>query len=133
MADPATCPPLVPATITTAHAKIAQYIHRTPLLTCKTLDRIASAPYPAKAASSPPRPTSAKGHLPNEGQHTARPPAFRLFFKCENFQRIGAFKPRGAFYALVRLIDELGIEEVRTRGVIAHSSGTSSLLVRLRQ
>jgi threonine dehydratase len=58
----------------------------------------------------------------------SRPPQFRLFFKCENFQRIGAFKPRGAFNALVRLIEEMGLEEVRSRGVIAHSSGVLLLL-----
>ncbi len=37
-----------------------------------------------------------------------------VFFKCENFQRIGAFKFRGAFNALCRLS-----AEARARGVIA--------------
>lgn len=41
-----------------------------------------------------------------------------VFFKCENFQRVGAFKFRGAFNA----ISLLG-EEERKRGVITHSSG----------
>ena len=50
-----------------------------------------------------------------------------LFFKCENFQKIGAFKARGAFHAVKHLIQELGIEEVRRRGVVTHSSGVLSL------
>jgi threonine dehydratase len=41
-----------------------------------------------------------------------------VFFKCENFQKIGAFKVRGATNAVLSLSDE----EAR-RGVIAHSSG----------
>src|SRR5688572_16302102 len=40
------------------------------------------------------------------------------YFKCENFQRMGAFKMRGASYALSKLYqDELN------EGVITHSSG----------
>ena len=38
----------------------------------------------------------------------------KVFFKCENFQRTGAFKFRGAFNALSALP-----ETVRRRGVIA--------------
>jgi len=41
-----------------------------------------------------------------------------LFLKCENLQRVGAFKFRGAFNAVSRLSDE-----ERSRGVITHSSG----------
>lgn len=41
-----------------------------------------------------------------------------VFFKCENFQRVGAFKFRGAFNALSQLS-----EEQNAKGVIAHSSG----------
>jgi len=41
-----------------------------------------------------------------------------IFFKCENFQRIGAFKFRGAF----NTVSQLSPEE-RARGVITHSSG----------
>lgn len=41
-----------------------------------------------------------------------------LFFKCENFQRMGAFKIRGALYALMQLD-----KHQRTPGVITHSSG----------
>ena len=41
-----------------------------------------------------------------------------VFFKCENFQRMGAYKMRGASHALSRLT-----EEARRSGVITHSSG----------
>lgn len=41
-----------------------------------------------------------------------------LFFKCENLQRMGAFKFRGAYNAIASLPDG-----VRERGVIAFSSG----------
>ncbi|MCH7847196.1 MAG: pyridoxal-phosphate dependent enzyme [Planctomycetes bacterium] len=42
----------------------------------------------------------------------------RLFFKCENFQKIGAFKFRGACNAVMKLADD-----VAGRGVVTHSSG----------
>jgi threonine dehydratase len=42
----------------------------------------------------------------------------RLYFKCENFQKIGAFKARGASNAVFSLSDE-----VARRGVLTHSSG----------
>jgi len=48
----------------------------------------------------------------------------RVFFKCENFQRIGAFKFRGAFNALSRL--DAG---ARARGVVAYSSGNHAQAV----
>ena len=41
-----------------------------------------------------------------------------LFFKCENFQRIGAFKFRGACNAVLSLS-----EEDAAKGVVTHSSG----------
>lgn len=41
-----------------------------------------------------------------------------VFFKCENFQRMGAFKIRGATNAILQLT-----AEERARGVITHSSG----------
>jgi threonine dehydratase len=41
-----------------------------------------------------------------------------LFFKCENFQRMGAFKFRGAFNAISRFTPEQ-----KTLGVVAYSSG----------
>jgi threonine dehydratase len=49
-----------------------------------------------------------------------------VFFKCENFQRMGAFKFRGAFNAL----SQLGPEE-RKRGVLAFSSGNHAQAVAL--
>lgn len=49
-----------------------------------------------------------------------------LFFKCENFQRMGAFKFRGAFNALSCLDGP-----ARKRGVIAFSSGNHAQAVAL--
>ena len=42
----------------------------------------------------------------------------RLFFKCENLQKVGAFKARGATNAVFALAPELA-----ARGVVTHSSG----------
>jgi threonine dehydratase len=42
----------------------------------------------------------------------------RLFFKCENFQKVGAFKFRGATNAVLNLS-----EGQRAAGVVTHSSG----------
>ncbi len=41
-----------------------------------------------------------------------------VFFKCENLQKVGAFKARGALNAVLSLSDEDA-----TRGVVTHSSG----------
>ena len=41
-----------------------------------------------------------------------------LYLKCENFQKMGAFKMRGAAHAILKLSDE-----ARAKGVITHSSG----------
>lgn len=41
-----------------------------------------------------------------------------LYFKCENFQKVGAFKSRGAMNAILSLS-----REERARGVATHSSG----------
>ncbi len=41
-----------------------------------------------------------------------------IYFKCENFQKAGAFKSRGAVHAVFRLS-----EEERQKGVCTHSSG----------
>jgi threo-3-hydroxy-L-aspartate ammonia-lyase len=49
-----------------------------------------------------------------------------VFLKAENFQRIGAFKFRGAFNAVSRLT-----EEERARGVAAYSSGNHAQAVAL--
>ena len=45
-----------------------------------------------------------------------------LFFKCENFQKAGAFKVRGACNAVFGLSDELA-----SKGVATHSSGNHAL------
>src|SRR5215470_2819530 len=47
-----------------------------------------------------------------------------LFFKCENFQKIGAFKARGATNAVFALDDENA-----RRGVATHSSGNHGAAV----
>jgi threonine dehydratase len=50
----------------------------------------------------------------------------RVFFKCENLQRSGAFKFRGAYNALSRLSDEQ-----KRRGVLTFSSGNHAQAVAL--
>jgi threonine dehydratase len=71
--------------IRAAHRLIAPRIHRTPVITCASLDQIAGA---------------------------------RLFFKCENLQKTGSFKIRGATNAVFSLTDEQA-----KFGVAAPSSG----------
>jgi threonine dehydratase len=68
-----------------AHERIRGVVHRTPVLTCATLDREAGN---------------------------------RVYLKCENFQRAGAFKFRGACNAVAQLTPD-----ERRRGVVTHSSG----------
>jgi threonine dehydratase len=50
----------------------------------------------------------------------------KLFFKCENFQKVGAFKFRGATNAVLSLSSE-----ERTRGVVTHSSGNHAAALAL--
>ncbi|MBM0740773.1 threo-3-hydroxy-L-aspartate ammonia-lyase [Phormidium sp. CLA17] len=50
----------------------------------------------------------------------------QVFFKCENFQRTGSFKFRGAYNALAQLSPEQ-----RQRGVIAYSSGNHAQAIAL--
>ena len=50
----------------------------------------------------------------------------KVFFKCENFQRMGAFKFRGAYNALAQLSPEQ-----KSHGVIAYSSGNHAQAVAL--
>jgi len=71
--------------IRAAHHRISARIHRTPVLTCASLDHIAGA---------------------------------QLFFKCENLQKTGSFKIRGATNAVFSLTDQ----EAKF-GVAAPSSG----------
>lgn len=49
-----------------------------------------------------------------------------LFFKCENFQRMGAFKMRGAIHAILKLS-----EEQKQKGVVTHSSGNFAQAISL--
>ena len=42
----------------------------------------------------------------------------QIYFKCENFQKMGAFKMRGAINAILQLT-----EAERSKGVLTHSSG----------
>ncbi len=50
----------------------------------------------------------------------------KVYLKCENYQRVGAFKFRGAYNAMSRLS-----EEERRRGVITHSSGNHAQAIAL--
>lgn len=49
-----------------------------------------------------------------------------LFFKCETFQRVGAFKFRGAYNAIAQLTPE-----ARAKGVVAFSSGNHAQAIAL--
>ncbi|KAF9262657.1 tryptophan synthase beta subunit-like PLP-dependent enzyme [Marasmius fiardii PR-910] len=99
--------PLTRSSVEAAHKAIAPYIHRTPVLTSRSIDTIVSTPQSPQVLIG----------TPWEGQ-TPSSPKLQLFFKCENFQKVGAFKARGAFHALSRLTEE----EVKN-GVVTHSSG----------
>jgi threonine dehydratase len=67
------------------YERIRPYIHRTPVMTSQTIDRMSGA---------------------------------TVIFKCDNFQKMGAFKMRGAANAILRLP-----EAARQKGVATHSSG----------
>ena len=73
------------SSIREAHERIKPYIHRTPVLTNTSLNKLTGA---------------------------------SLFFKCENLQKVGAFKMRGATNAVFSLPEE----DLR-KGVATHSSG----------
>ena len=81
------------AEVRAATERIRPYAHRTPVLTCASLDAMTGA---------------------------------ALFFKCENFQRVGAFKFRGAANAVLSLSDEEA-----SRGVATHSSGNHAAALAL--
>lgn len=49
-----------------------------------------------------------------------------VFFKCENFQKVGAFKARGGFNAVLSLS-----QAEREKGITAHSSGNHAQAVAL--
>ncbi|KAF2091585.1 tryptophan synthase beta subunit-like PLP-dependent enzyme [Saccharata proteae CBS 121410] len=120
MADLSRTPPLTRASVIEAHEIIKPHVHLTPVLTNTTLSTFASTPQ------------SSETLLHADDQHhdreaiTPAKPKVKLFFKCENYQRVGAFKARGAFHALSRLTDE----EV-SRGVVTHSSGNHAAALAL--
>ncbi|KAK0638740.1 serine racemase [Cercophora newfieldiana] len=101
-----TSPPLTRPSLLDAHALIQPYIHLTPVLTNSTLNTLASSPSPSPSSPSASRPAH---------------PTIRFHFKCENLQRIGAFKARGAFHALLRLKSSPTFTP--SAGVVTHSSG----------
>ena len=49
-----------------------------------------------------------------------------IYFKCENFQKMGAFKMRGATAAILALS-----KKERAKGVVTHSSGNFAQAVSL--
>lgn len=49
-----------------------------------------------------------------------------VFFKCENFQKMGAFKMRGAMNAIIQLTDKQ-----KSNGVVTHSSGNFAQAISL--
>jgi threonine dehydratase len=73
------------AAIRNAHARIAAHVHRTPVLSSRSLDDATGV---------------------------------KLFFKCENLQKVAAFKARGACNAVL----SLSAAEAQ-HGVVTHSSG----------
>jgi threonine dehydratase len=111
MADLSTTLPLNRDSVIEAHKLISDYVHLTPVLTNRTLTELASTPRTLDGTRF-------------EGRTPARP-VLRLWFKCENMQRIGAFKARGAFHAVERLKQEPGWLEGggKEKGVVTHSSG----------
>jgi len=79
--------------ILAAHERIRPFIHRTPVMTSTSINRILGAEF---------------------------------YFKCENFQKVGAFKYRGATNAVLSLTsDEL------SHGVGTHSSGNHAAALAL--
>lgn len=79
--------------IRAAALRIAPYAHHTPVLTSRTLEKLAGC---------------------------------EIYFKCENFQRAGAFKFRGACNAVFSLSDEEA-----ARGVVTQSSGNHGAAIAL--
>ncbi|KAI5860255.1 tryptophan synthase beta subunit-like PLP-dependent enzyme [Durotheca rogersii] len=143
MADPTTSPPLTRTSVFAARELIQPFVHRTPVVTSRSLSALASSVSPwtssRPSAALPTASTFGPGEKKEEegkekedssegagpGPAAQPPPTLRLWFKCENFQRVGAFKARGAFHAIERLKREPGWLEGGgpERGVVTHSSG----------
>ena len=131
MADPSTSAPLTRASVVAAHDLVRPHVHRTPTVRNATLNALASRQRDAAELAGTTwefidtSPAAAGGT--GKEKRTPANPWIRLWLKCENFQRVGAFKVRGAFHALERLAREPGWAEGggRERGVVTHSSGAS--------
>lgn len=108
MAELSTCLPLTRESTLKAHELIKPLIHRTPVLTSRALNQMVSTP-------------QAQG----KGDCQPAKPVIRLWFKCENLQRIGAFKARGAFHAIERLKQDPSFTERggMEKGVVGFSAG----------
>ncbi|MGQ4912366.1 MAG: pyridoxal-phosphate dependent enzyme [Candidatus Thorarchaeota archaeon] len=65
-------------------------------------------------------------HTPIMTSSTIDHNGYHVFFKCENFQKGGAFKFRGAYNTISQLTDD-----EKRRGVITHSSGNHAQAVAL--
>lgn len=134
MADPKTCPPLTRASVVAAHDLVRPHVHRTPVLTNSTLSQLASTPRDDDGDDdddddgNSPEEHAEGGHDDGEKKKKKKQkarPVIRLWFKCENLQRVGAFKVRGAFHAVERLKADQGwvAGGGMERGVVTHSSG----------
>ena len=77
--------------IKSAHQRISNFIHNTPILTCENINLDSDA---------------------------------NLFFKCDNFQKTGSFKIRGATNTILQLS-----KEQLTNGVLTTSSGNHGAAV----
>lgn len=76
-----------------AHERIKPYIHRTPVMSSRSINELAGC---------------------------------KIFFKCENFQKIGAFKARGGMNAVLSLSNE-----EQQKGITTHSSGNHAQAIAL--
>ena len=79
--------------IESAHNRISNFIHNTPILTCENINKETNT---------------------------------NLFFKCDNFQKTGSFKIRGATNTILQLS-----KQQLTNGVITTSSGNHGAAVAL--
>src|SRR6516162_5284303 len=84
---------------------------------------LAIQPSDVRAAAERIRPLARRTPLVRSAGFDAEAGA-RVFFKCENLQRGGAFKIRGAANLILSLS-----EEERSRGIVAYSSGNHAQAV----
>lgn len=110
--------------ISKAREGIRGYISKTPLLVSDEVSDLASRAQPYQCLLSErqnSRTKDAHDTVTKEGDEGS--PRFRILFKCENTQRTGSFKVRGALNALKTLIDQHGHAHVQRKGVVTASSG----------